>query len=106
MTFCTKYRNGYNWTLGPKQYGIQKYLLLFDDTYICQISACRTTGGVQGAYAQSMYVFVERGHWNDPNMLEICDSGLSLNKQKVHFWLLAVIALPLLIGADLLEIPQ
>eukprot|EP01084_Bolivina_argentea_P159298 277442_1 len=55
-------------------------------------------------HAQGMYSIAGPGHWNDPDMLEIGNPGLSLNEEKVHFSLWAIMASPLLIGTNLLEI--
>eukprot|EP01084_Bolivina_argentea_P159301 277447_1 len=55
-------------------------------------------------HTQGMYSIAGPGHWNDPDMLEIGNPGLSLNEQKVHFSLWAIMASPLLIGTNLLEI--
>ena len=40
------------------------------------------------------------GHWNDPDMLEV-GNGLSLNEDRAHFSLWAMLAAPLIAGNDL-----
>ena len=40
------------------------------------------------------------GHWNDADMLQVGNIGLSLDEQKSHFALWNLMASPLLIGAD------
>lgn len=45
------------------------------------------------------------GGWNDPDMLEVgVGTGLSLNEERAHFALWALLKAPLLIGADLRSI--
>jgi alpha-galactosidase len=41
------------------------------------------------------------GHWNDPDMLEVGNGGLSVNENRAHFSIWAIIAAPLIAGNDL-----
>ena len=41
------------------------------------------------------------GHWNDPDMLEVGNGGMTLDEQRSHFALWAQLSAPLLIGCDL-----
>jgi len=41
------------------------------------------------------------GHWNDPDMLEVGNGGMTDVEYRTHFSLWAVMAAPLLIGTDL-----
>jgi alpha-galactosidase len=41
------------------------------------------------------------GHWNDPDMLEIGNGGMTAAEYRTHFSLWAIMAAPLLIGTDL-----
>jgi alpha-galactosidase len=41
------------------------------------------------------------GHWNDPDMLEIGNGGMSANEYRTHLALWAMLAAPLLAGNDL-----
>ena len=41
------------------------------------------------------------GHWNDPDMLEVGNGGMSIDEYKTHFSLWAMIAAPLIAGNDL-----
>ena len=41
------------------------------------------------------------GHWNDPDMLEVGNPGLSLEEARSHFSLWAILAAPLIAGNDL-----
>jgi alpha-galactosidase len=41
------------------------------------------------------------GHWNDPDMLEVGNGGMTQDEYRAHFSLWAVLAAPLLAGNDL-----
>lgn len=41
------------------------------------------------------------GHWNDPDMLEVGNGGLSDNESRAHFSLWAMLSAPLIAGNDL-----
>jgi alpha-galactosidase len=41
------------------------------------------------------------GHWNDPDMLEVGNEGLTLSESRAHFSLWCVLAAPLMAGNDL-----
>jgi alpha-galactosidase len=41
------------------------------------------------------------GHWNDPDMLEVGNHGLTLNESRAHFSLWCMLAAPLMAGNDL-----
>jgi alpha-galactosidase len=70
----------------------------------------RTTPDIADSWA-SMLGIVERnaplapyagpGHWNDPDMLEIGNGGMSDTEYRSQFSLWAIMAAPLLIGTDL-----
>src|SRR5437763_1810199 len=44
------------------------------------------------------------GHWNDPDMLEVGNGGMTDAEYRSHFSLWAIMAAPLLIGTDLRSI--
>lgn len=44
------------------------------------------------------------GGWNDPDMLEVGNGGLSHEEEKTHFFLWSILKAPLIIGADLTKI--
>jgi alpha-galactosidase len=46
------------------------------------------------------------GHWNDPDMLEIGNGGMTATEYRTHFSLWAVMAAPLLIGSDLRKVNE
>ncbi len=41
------------------------------------------------------------GHWNDPDMLEVGNGGMTLDEEQTHFSLWAMLAAPLIAGNDL-----
>jgi len=41
------------------------------------------------------------GHWNDPDMLEVGNGGMTTNEYRTHFSLWAMLAAPLMAGNDL-----
>jgi alpha-galactosidase len=41
------------------------------------------------------------GHWNDPDMLEVGNTGLNLAENRAHFSLWSLFAAPLMAGNDL-----
>lgn len=41
------------------------------------------------------------GHWNDPDMLEVGNSGLSVSESRAHFSLWCILAAPLIAGNDI-----
>ncbi|WP_445525931.1 NPCBM/NEW2 domain-containing protein [Streptomyces cyslabdanicus] len=43
------------------------------------------------------------GHWNDPDMLEVGNGGMTDTEYRTHFSMWSVMAAPLLIGSDLRE---
>jgi alpha-galactosidase len=70
----------------------------------------RTTGDISNnfdsvaANFKLSYEHFERsgpGGWNDPDMLEVGNGGLTLEEEKTHFALWAVSKAPLIIGCDL-----
>jgi len=45
------------------------------------------------------------GRWNDPDMLEVGNDGLTINESKVHFSMWCMLAAPLITGNDLRNMP-
>ncbi|HVU45226.1 MAG TPA: glycoside hydrolase family 27 protein [Terracidiphilus sp.] len=70
----------------------------------------RTTGDIQPNW-NSVYAILNMqaglakyagpGHWNDPDMLEVGNGRLTLNENRSHFSMWAMLAAPLLAGNDL-----
>ncbi|HEX2616188.1 MAG TPA: glycoside hydrolase family 27 protein, partial [Flavobacteriales bacterium] len=70
----------------------------------------RTTGDISDNYASMLKIFKENvvldqyarlGHWNDPDMLEVGNGGMTDVEYRSHFSLWSIMAAPLLIGTDL-----
>ncbi len=70
----------------------------------------RTTGDISDNYPSMLKIFKENvvlnnsarpGHWNDPDMLEVGNGGMSEVEYRSHFSLWAIMAAPLMIGTDL-----
>ncbi|HVZ89264.1 MAG TPA: glycoside hydrolase family 27 protein [Polyangia bacterium] len=49
----------------------------------------------------NLYTYAAPGHWNDPDMLEVGNSGLSDTEGQTHFSMWAMLAAPLIAGNDL-----
>lgn len=74
----------------------------------------RTTGYIADNYDRMAQIgfgqaglspFAGPGHWNDPDMLEVGNGGMSVEEYRTHFTLWAVLAAPLIAGNDLTKIP-
>lgn len=50
---------------------------------------------------ESLWRYAGPGHWNDPDMLEVGNGGLSDDEARAHFSLWAMMASPLIAGNDL-----
>jgi alpha-galactosidase len=70
----------------------------------------RTTGDISDSWKSMEGIgfsqfeiapFIRAGHWNDPDMLEIGNGGMSYDEYKTHMSLWALLAAPLLAGNDL-----
>ncbi|HEY0198767.1 MAG TPA: glycoside hydrolase family 27 protein [Rhodanobacter sp.] len=70
----------------------------------------RTTDDIRDEYASMLKNFKQNvvldryaspGHWNDPDMLEVGNGGMTDIEYRSHFSLWSIMAAPLLIGTDL-----
>ena len=70
----------------------------------------RTTGDIADNYDRMSVIgflqnglekFASPGHWNDPDMLEVGNGGMSRDEYRTHMGLWALLAAPLLAGNDL-----
>ena len=70
----------------------------------------RTTGDIRDAWDSMTRIgfsqndhapYAKPGHWNDPDMLEIGNGGMTSDEYKTHMSLWATLAAPLLAGNDL-----
>ena len=75
----------------------------------------RTTGDIRDAwdsmerigFAQdALAPFAGPGHWNDPDMLEIGNGGMSDDEYRTHMSLWSMLAAPLIAGNDVRSMPQ
>lgn len=75
-----------------------------------EASSWRTTGDITDTYASMLKIFkanvvldryASPGHWNDPDMLEVGNGGMTDVEYRSHFSLWSIMASPLLIGTDL-----
>ena len=48
-----------------------------------------------------LYSYAGPGHWNDPDMLEVGNGGMTNIEYRSHFSLWALLAAPLIAGNDL-----
>lgn len=70
----------------------------------------RTTGDISDSWSSMLSIVKQNlplapyagpGHWNDPDMLEVGNGGMTDTEYRSHFSLWSVMAAPLLIGTDL-----
>jgi alpha-galactosidase len=70
----------------------------------------RTTGDISDSWDRMTLIgfqqdgleeFAGPGHWNDPDMLEVGNGGMSRSEYEVHMSLWAMLSAPLLAGNDL-----
>jgi alpha-galactosidase len=70
----------------------------------------RTTGDISDNWASlrsiiarnaPLYPYAGPGHWNDPDMMEIGNGGMTATEYRTHMSMWAMMAAPLLIGTDL-----
>lgn len=48
-----------------------------------------------------LWEYAGPGHWNDPDMLEVGNGGMTVDEYKTHFSMWAMLAAPLMAGNDL-----
>lgn len=70
----------------------------------------RTTGDIKDYWSimtnrvdlnEPLYPFAGPGGWNDPDMLEVGNGGMTTDEYQAHFSLWALMKAPLLIGCDI-----
>jgi alpha-galactosidase len=78
-------------------------------------NAWRTTGDINdnfksmvliGFHQAGLSKYAGPGHWNDPDMLEIGNGGMTTSEYQIHMSLWAILAAPLLAGNDLSTMTQ
>jgi alpha-galactosidase len=75
----------------------------------------RTTGDISDNWTSMLSLVKQNaaladaagpGHWNDPDMLEVGNGGMTDTEYRSHFSLWSIMAAPLLIGSDLRNASQ
>jgi alpha-galactosidase len=70
----------------------------------------RTSGDINDTYGRMTSIgfreaglssYAGPGHWNDPDILEVGNGGMTPDEERTHFSLWAVLAAPLIAGNDL-----
>jgi len=70
----------------------------------------RTTGDIRDSWRSmvtildqqvGLYKYAGPGHWNDPDMLEVGNGGMTNTEYRAHFSLWAILDAPLMAGNDL-----
>jgi alpha-galactosidase len=70
----------------------------------------RTSGDISDSYDRMTLIgfgeaglsaYAGPGHWNDPDMLEVGNGGMTPDEERTHFSLWAMLAAPLIAGNDL-----
>ncbi len=74
----------------------------------------RTTGDINDTWARMSAIgfhqnaiagYARAGHWNDPDMLEVGNGGMTPTEYRTHMSLWAMLAAPLMAGNDLRHMP-
>ncbi|WP_405875555.1 NPCBM/NEW2 domain-containing protein [Streptomyces sp. NBC_00005] len=75
----------------------------------------RTTGDISDNWGSMLGILKKNlplapyagpGHWNDPDMLEVGNGGMTDTEYRSHFSMWSIMAAPLLIGSDLRKASQ
>lgn len=75
----------------------------------------RTTGDISDNWSSMLSIMKQNavlaehagpGRWNDPDMLEVGNGGMTNTEYKSHFSLWSIMAAPLLIGSDLRNVSE
>ena len=75
----------------------------------------RTTGDIEDNYKSMATIgfgqaglskYASPGHWNDPDMLEVGNGGMTSDEYRTHMSLWAILAAPLLAGNDLSKMSE
>ncbi|MBK5203487.1 MAG: glycoside hydrolase family 27 protein [Prolixibacteraceae bacterium] len=70
----------------------------------------RTTGDIRDSWDSMIHIvdlekdlskYAGPGHWNDPDMLEVGNGGMTIEEDKTHFSMWCMLAAPLMAGNDL-----
>lgn len=75
----------------------------------------RTTGDISDNWGSMLSIMKKNlplaeyagpGHWNDPDMLEVGNGGMTDTEYRTHFSMWSIMAAPLLIGSDLRSVSE
>ncbi len=55
---------------------------------------------------ESLRAYAGPGHWNDPDMLQVGNGSLTLAENRAHFSLWCMMAAPLILGNDVVNMPE
>ncbi|NGO06186.1 alpha-galactosidase [Streptomyces sp. HC44] len=75
----------------------------------------RTTGDISDNWGSMLSIMKQNlpldqyagpGHWNDPDMLEVGNGGMTDTEYRTHFSMWSIMAAPLLIGSDLRSVSE
>ncbi|QKW09202.1 glycoside hydrolase family 27 protein [Streptomyces sp. NA04227] len=111
QTAFTKMRHALDATGRPMLYSIHAEPELPVDPWRPDVAhSWRTTVDIRDTWASMLDNFKKSvpqaefagpGHWNDPDMLEVGNSGMTDTEYRSHFSLWAMMAAPMLVGTDL-----
>ncbi len=100
----------------PIVYSLCQYGLLKVQDWGAQVGGnlWRTTGDISDNWKSMSHIGFDMqpgledaagpGHWNDPDMLEIGNGGMSITEYRTHMSLWSMLAAPLLAGNDLRDV--
>jgi hypothetical protein len=86
-------RHGEAWLWKDHPANVWRTSADIDDTWNTMVRNAEEEAGLAAAAGP--------GHWNDPDMLEVGNGGMSGDEYRAHFSLWALLAVPLLSGTDL-----
>ena len=75
----------------------------------------RTTGDISNSWESVMYIldqqvglskYARPGAWNDPDMLQVGNGGMTTTEDRAHFSLWCILAAPLMAGNDLCHMTE
>ncbi|HMF74874.1 MAG TPA: glycoside hydrolase family 27 protein [Bryobacteraceae bacterium] len=101
----------------PIVYGLCQYGLLKSEEWAPAVGGnlWRTTGDISDNWESMSHIGFDQqadmapyagpGHWNDPDMLEVGNGGMSDVEYRTHMSLWSLLAAPLLAGNDLRSVP-
>ena len=101
----------------PIVYSLCQYGLLHSSEWGPEVGGnlWRTTGDIRDSWDSMSHIgfdlqlpvtqYANPGHWNDPDMLEVGNGGMSDAEYRTHMSLWSLLAAPLLAGNDLRSVP-